>query len=90
MTYVEPAPTTDKENPFESMMSRFHIAAQAYGLNDEVYNVLKNPVKQVIVSLPITMDDGSIRVFEGYRVIHSNILGPSKGGLRYDMARKHR
>ena len=85
MTYVEPAPTTDKENPFESMMSRFHIAAQAYGLNDEVYNVLKNPVKQVIVSLPITMDDGSIRVFEGYRVIHSNILGPSKGGLRYDM-----
>ncbi len=86
MTYVEPAPITDKENPFESMMSRFHIAAQAYGLNDEVYNVLKNPVKQVIVSLPITMDDGSIRVFEGYRVIHSNILGPSKGGLRYDMA----
>ncbi len=86
MTYVEPAPITDKENPFESMMSRFHIAAQAYGLNDEIYNVLKNPVKQVIVSLPITMDDGSIRVFEGYRVIHSNILGPSKGGLRYDMA----
>ncbi|MGB3852534.1 MAG: Glu/Leu/Phe/Val dehydrogenase [Tunicatimonas sp.] len=86
MSYVEPAPITDKENPFESMMSRFHIAAQAYGLNDEIYNVLKNPVKQVIVSLPITMDDGSIRVFEGYRVIHSNILGPSKGGLRYDMA----
>ena len=85
MTYVEPAPISDKENPFESMMSRFHIAAQAYGLDDEVYNVLKNPVKQVIVSLPITMDDGSIRVFEGYRVIHSNILGPSKGGLRYDM-----
>ena len=85
MIYVEPAPIKDKENPFESMMSRFHSAAQAYGLNDEVYNVLKNPVKQVIVSLPITMDDGSIRVFEGYRVIHSNILGPSKGGIRYDM-----
>ena len=85
MSYVEPAPIKDKENPFESMMSRFHIAAQAYGLDDEVYNVLKNPVKQVIVSLPITMDDGSIRVFEGYRVIHSNILGPSKGGIRYDM-----
>ena len=85
MIYVEPAPIKDKENPFESMMSRFHIASQALGLNDEVYNVLKNPVKQVIVSLPITMDDGSIRVFEGYRVIHSNILGPSKGGVRYDM-----
>ena len=37
------------------------------------------------MSLPITMDDGSIKVFEGYRVIHSNILGPSKGGIRYDM-----
>lgn len=85
MIYIEPAPIKDKENPFESMMSRFHIASQALGLNDEVYNVLKNPVKQVIVSLPITMDDGSIRVFEGYRVIHSNILGPSKGGVRYDM-----
>ncbi|MGB3587175.1 MAG: Glu/Leu/Phe/Val dehydrogenase [Tunicatimonas sp.] len=85
MSYVEPAPIKDHENPFESMMSRFHIASQALGLNDEVYNVLKNPVKQVIVSLPVTMDDGSIRVFEGYRVIHSNILGPSKGGIRYDM-----
>jgi len=85
MSYVEPAPITDRENPFESMMSRFHIASQALGLNDEIYNVLKNPVKQVIVSLPTTMDDGSIRVFEGYRVIHSNILGPSKGGIRYDM-----
>ncbi len=85
MIYVEPAPIKDKENPFESMMSRFHIASQALGLDDQVYNVLKNPVKQVIVSLPITMDDGSIRVFEGYRVIHSNILGPSKGGIRYDM-----
>ncbi|WKN32789.1 Glu/Leu/Phe/Val dehydrogenase [Porifericola rhodea] len=85
MNYVEPAPIKDKENPFESMMSRFHIASQALGLNDEVYNVLKTPVKQVIVSLPITMDDGSIRVFEGYRVVHSNILGPSKGGIRYDM-----
>lgn len=85
MGYIEPAPIKDKENPFESMMSRFRIAAQALGLDDEVYNVLKSPAKQVVVSLPITMDDGSIQVFEGYRVIHSNILGPSKGGIRYDL-----
>ncbi|MTI30803.1 Glu/Leu/Phe/Val family dehydrogenase [Xanthovirga aplysinae] len=85
MAYIEPAPIKDKENPFESMMSRFQIASQALGLDNEVYNVLKTPVKQVLVSLPITMDDGSIQVFEGYRVIHSNILGPSKGGVRYDM-----
>lgn len=85
MAYIEPAPIKDKGNPFESMMSRFHIAAQHLGLDDEIYNVLKSPTKQVIVTLPVTMDNGSINVFEGYRVIHSNILGPSKGGIRYDM-----
>jgi glutamate dehydrogenase (NAD(P)+) len=84
MAYIEPAPIKDKDNPFESMMSRFQIAAQHLGLSEEVYNVLKTPTKQVIVSLPVTMDDGSIRVFEGYRVIHSQILGPSKGGVRFD------
>lgn len=84
MAYIEPAPLTDKENPFEAMMSRFKVASKLLGLEDEVYNVLKSPAKQVIVSLPVTMDDGTIKVFEGYRVIHSNILGPSKGGIRYD------
>ncbi len=64
-------------------MERFNIAAEKLGLSDEVYNVLKNPAKQVIVSLPITMDNGKIQVFEGIRVIHSNILGPAKGGIRF-------
>ena len=85
MAYIEPAPLKDKENPFEAMMSRFHEASQILGLEDEIYNVLKNPARQVIVSLPVTMDDGSIKVVEGYRVIHSTILGPSKGGIRFDM-----
>lgn len=83
MSYIEPAPIKDKENPFESMMSRFQVAAEHLGLNAQIYNVLKTPTKQVIVGLPITMDNGKIEVFEGYRVIHSNILGPSKGGIRY-------
>ncbi len=84
MAYIEPAPLKDKENPFEAMMSRFHKASQILGLEEEIYNVLKNPARQVIVSLPVTMDDGTIKVFEGYRVIHSTILGPSKGGIRFD------
>lgn len=84
MAYIEPAPLKDRENPFEAMMSRFKVASELLGLEDEIYNVLKNPTRQVIVSLPVTMDDGTIRVFEGYRVIHSNILGPSKGGIRFD------
>jgi glutamate dehydrogenase (NAD(P)+) len=86
MAYIEPAPLKDRENPFEAMMSRFHVASQILGLEEEVYNVLKNPARQVIVSLPVTMDDGTIKVFEGYRVIHSTILGPSKGGIRFDTA----
>ena len=82
--YKEPAPLVDRENPLESMMSRFNIAAEILGLDEETYNVLKTPDKQVIVHIPVTMDNGKVRVFEGYRVIHNTILGPSKGGIRYD------
>lgn len=73
------------ENPFESMMSRFDKAAKIIGLDEGSYNVLKSPQKAVIVSIPVTMDDGSVQVFEGYRVVHNANLGPSKGGIRYSM-----
>ncbi len=82
--YQEPAPYhKDVDNPFESMMQTFDKAADMIKLDKGVYEYLKKPVKQVIVSIPIQMDNGEIKVFEGYRVIHDNILGPSKGGLRY-------
>ncbi|GAB2794940.1 Glu/Leu/Phe/Val dehydrogenase [Rhabdobacter roseus] len=84
MSYIEPAPITDKENPLESMMQRFDKAVQLLGISEEMYHILKVPRKQVIVGLPVTMDSGEIRTFEGYRVIHSTILGPSKGGIRFD------
>jgi len=84
MAYIEPAPIKDKENPLESMMSRFDTAAQLLGIDEQMYHILKVPARQVIVGLPVTMDDGTVRVFEGIRVIHSNILGPSKGGIRFD------
>lgn len=73
------------ENPFDSMMSRFDIAAKILHLDAGLYNVLKTPAKQVIVSLPVTMDDGRIEVFEGFRVVHNINLGPAKGGIRYSM-----
>ncbi|MBS3914095.1 MAG: Glu/Leu/Phe/Val dehydrogenase [Bacteroidetes bacterium] len=72
-------------NPLDSMMSRFNEAARILGLDEQIANVLKSPDKCVIVTMPITMDDGSIRVFEGYRVVHSDHLGPGKGGIRYSM-----
>ncbi|MBL7812789.1 MAG: Glu/Leu/Phe/Val dehydrogenase [Bacteroidetes bacterium] len=72
-------------NPLESMMIRFNEAARILGLDEQFATVLKAPDKVVIVNIPVTMDDGTIRVFEGYRVIHSVHLGPSKGGIRYSM-----
>ncbi len=84
MSYIEPAPITDKENPLESMMSRFDAAVKILGISDEMYYILKVPARQVIVGLPVTMDNGKVEVFEGYRVIHSTILGPGKGGIRFD------
>ncbi len=83
-TYIEPAPIKDKENPLESMMQRFDKAVQLLGISEEMYHILKVPRKQVIVGLPVTMDSGEIKTFEGYRVMHSTILGPSKGGIRFD------
>jgi glutamate dehydrogenase/leucine dehydrogenase len=81
--YKEPGPKLDKESPFESMMERFRFAAEILNLDEGMFQYLASPVKQVIVSIPVVMDDGRIEVFEGYRVIHDNVLGPSKGGIRY-------
>ncbi len=82
--YVESAPIkpTD-EDPFESMMARFDVAAELLKLEPGIYQYLKTPMRQIIVAIPIQMDDGNIEVFEGYRVIHNDVRGPSKGGIRY-------
>jgi glutamate dehydrogenase (NAD(P)+) len=82
--YKEPAPYKKGEiNPFESMLIRFNQAAEIYNLDEGLYNYLVHPVKQIIISIPVVMDNGKLEVFEGYRVIHDNILGPSKGGIRF-------
>ena len=70
-------------NPFLDMLVRYERAADIIGLEDGVREFLKTPMRQHIVSIPIKMDDGAIKVFEGYRVIHNDVLGPGKGGIRY-------
>jgi glutamate dehydrogenase (NAD(P)+) len=74
----------DSANPFEEMMSRFDLAAQKLGLDPGLYKVLREPVRETKVSIPVGMDDGRIEVFIGYRVLHNIARGPGKGGIRYD------
>ncbi len=81
--YKEPAPILDRENPFESMMERFDIAAEILELDPGFYEYLCTPARIHITAIPVIMDDSRIRVFQGYRVIHNEVLGPSKGGIRY-------
>jgi glutamate dehydrogenase (NAD(P)+) len=81
--YQEPTPILDHDNPFQSMMERFDYAAQLIGLDPGLYEYLKSPARIHITSVPVVMDDKSIRVFQGYRVIHNEVLGPSKGGIRF-------
>ncbi len=68
---------------YEAVLARFNQAADIYKLPSDIAEILRAPQKQVKVSLPVMMDNGKIKVFEGYRIIHSTYLGPSKGGIRY-------
>jgi len=70
-------------NPFETAVEQFDRAADLLDLDPGIREILRRPKRQLIVSVPTKMDDGSIRVFEGYRVQHNIARGPAKGGIRY-------
>src|SRR5687767_3118377 len=70
-------------NPFEIAQRQFDTAAEKIGLDDGMREVLRNPKRQLLVSIPTLMDDGSVKVFEGFRVQHNIARGPAKGGIRY-------
>ena len=70
-------------NPYENMLHVLESAAKMLGLEEEEYVVLKYPERELRVAIPVKMDDGSLKIFEGYRVQHSCIRGPSKGGIRF-------
>jgi len=82
---LKPGGATDSTNPNEAMIQRLNEAAKIIKLDGDIYEIMKNPSRQIFVHLPVRMDDGSTKVFEGYRIIHSTALGPSKGGIRYSM-----
>ena len=81
--YQEPAPILDRDNPFQSMIERFDIAAEILELDPGFYEYLLTPSRIHITAVPVVHDDGRMKVYEGLRVIHNEVLGPSKGGIRY-------
>ena len=70
-------------NPFQIARQQFNRAADYLELDTSTRNVLSNPKRQLIVSIPVKMDGGDVQVFEGYRVQHNIARGPCKGGIRY-------
>ena len=66
-----------------SMLDRVDAAANILGLKPGIVRYLKTPHRQVVLSVPIRLDDGSVEVYAGYRVIHNRNRGPAKGGIRY-------
>jgi glutamate dehydrogenase/leucine dehydrogenase len=77
--------STGKETPLDSLLKRFKIACDHLDASDRVRKTLEVPERIVQVNLPVTLDDGSTEVFNAFRVIHSTVLGPSKGGIRYSL-----
>ena len=70
-------------DPFENVRTVMDEAAELGCIDKRLFEILKNPQREVKVYLPVEMDDGTVKVFEGWRVQHSNVLGPFKGGIRY-------
>lgn len=70
-------------NPYENMLSVLDQAAEKLGLARSDYETLRYPERELTVSIPVKMDNGEIKVFEGYRVQHNSSRGPYKGGIRY-------
>jgi glutamate dehydrogenase (NAD(P)+) len=83
MTIAE-APTTHlRENPYDLARRQLRRVGDVFGIDSDLIGVLERCKKSVEVSIPVQMDDGNVRVFEGYRVTHNVARGPSKGGIRY-------
>ena len=72
-----------KANPFEEMKKMVDKAGKTLGLDQGMIEVLKSPKRELTVNFPVKMDNGSVKVFTGYRVQHNEARGPFKGGIRY-------
>jgi glutamate dehydrogenase (NAD(P)+) len=67
----------------DTALKNFYAAAEEMGLEDGLIEILSHSERRTCVSIPVEMDDGTVRVFDGYRVLHSSAIGPGKGGVRF-------
>jgi glutamate dehydrogenase len=74
---------TPTPNPYEAALEQLDLAAEKLGLDPATHEVLRHPQRILIVNIPVHMDDGTVRVFTGYRSQYNDALGPTKGGIRY-------
>ena len=75
------APTHLRENPYELGRAQLRRVGEAFGVDPDLIGVLCECKKTVEVSVPVEMDDGAVRVFQGYRVVHNVTRGPAKGAF---------
>jgi glutamate dehydrogenase (NAD(P)+) len=83
VTTIEAPESHLRENPYDIAKEQLRRVAREFGIDANLVNVLQECKKALVVSIPVTLDDGTIRAFEGYRVTHNIARGPSKGGIRY-------
>src|SRR6202022_723979 len=77
------APVPEEMNVYQNAEARFEVAANKLGLEQGLYRYLKYPSKEITLYIPVGMDNGQLEVFVGYRVLHSTVRGPGKGGIRF-------
>lgn len=88
MTVIDPAGHL-RENPFHIARAQLQRVGETFGVDPNLIRVLSECKKTVEVSVPVVMDDGSVQVFEAYRVVHNMTRGPAKGGIRYHPGVSH-
>ncbi len=78
-----------EKGTYQSVTETLENANRYSGMGQQHFDIIKNPTRRMSLSFPVTMDDGNIKIFQGYRVVHSNLAGPAKGGVRYDAEVDH-
>jgi len=72
-------PAPEEMNVYQNAEARFEVASQKLGLEQGIYRYLKYPSKEITLYIPVGLDNGTLEVFTGYRVLHSAVCGPGKG-----------